>query len=78
VRIAISIPDQLSKELDRLARASSRSLSELVNAALADYMARHDLDDVTEAMSRVCVDIGDHPDTFVADAGRHVLRKTEW
>jgi metal-responsive CopG/Arc/MetJ family transcriptional regulator len=78
VRIAISIPHQLSKELDRRVRSTGRSPSELVNAALAEYMARHDLDEVTEPMSRVCADIGDHPDTFVADAGRRVLGKTEW
>jgi metal-responsive CopG/Arc/MetJ family transcriptional regulator len=71
--IAISLPDQLLNELDRLARSSGRSLIGLVNAALADYMAPHDLYVVTEAMSRVCVDIGDHPDTLVADAGRHVF-----
>jgi metal-responsive CopG/Arc/MetJ family transcriptional regulator len=78
VRITISIPDQLSRELDRVARSSSRTRRELVNAALSDYLVRHDLDKTTEAMSRVCVDIGDRPDTFVADAGHHVLGKTEW
>ena len=78
MRIAISIQGRLSKKLDNLARSSGRSRSDVVSAALAEYIAHHDSDEVTEAMNRVCRDIGDHPDTFVADAGRQILERTEW
>ena len=35
-------------------------------------------DEVTEAMNRVCDEVGDRPEPFVAAAGRRVLETTEW
>jgi hypothetical protein len=47
--------------------------------ALAEYLARHAPDEVTEAMNVVVDELGDAaPDAFVQLAGRRVLRSVEW
>jgi predicted transcriptional regulator len=78
MKTAVSIPDEVFEKADRLARRAKRSRSELFSAALAEYVARHAPDEVTDAMNRVCADVGDQHDLFVAAAGRRVLENTEW
>ena len=78
MKTAVSIPDEIFEKAERLARRANRSRSELFAAALAEYVARHSPDEVTEAMNRVCADVGDQQDVFVAAAGRRVLEQTEW
>jgi metal-responsive CopG/Arc/MetJ family transcriptional regulator len=78
MKTAVSIPDDVFEKVERLARRAGRSRSEVFSAALAEYVARHAPDEVTEAMDRVCVDVGDRQDTFVSAVGRHVLENTEW
>jgi len=48
------------------------------SAALAEYVARHAPDEVTDAIDRVVADVGDHRDDFVKAAGLRVLENTEW
>ena len=50
----------------------------MYSAALKEYVARHTPDEVTEAMNRVCDQVGGQGDAFVADAGRRVLENVEW
>ena len=78
MKTAVSIPDEVFEKVERLARRAGRSRSEVFSAALSEYVARHAPDEVTEAMDRVCVDLGDHADAFVIAAGRQVLENTEW
>ena len=78
MKTAVSIPDEVFARAERLARRSKRSRSELFSAALSEYVARHAPDEVTEAMNRVCDDVGDESDQFVAAAGRRVLERSEW
>jgi metal-responsive CopG/Arc/MetJ family transcriptional regulator len=78
MKTAVSIPDEIFEKAERLARRAKRSRSELFAAALAEYVARHSPDEVTEAMNRVCADVGDQQDGFVAAAGRRLLEQTEW
>jgi metal-responsive CopG/Arc/MetJ family transcriptional regulator len=78
MKTAVSIPDEVFAKVDRLARRAGRSRSEVFSAALAEYVARHAPDEVTDAMDRVIADVDDLPDTFVAAAGRRVLELTEW
>jgi metal-responsive CopG/Arc/MetJ family transcriptional regulator len=78
MKTAVSIPDEVFAKAERLARRSKRSRSELFSAALSEYVARHAPDEVTEAMNRVCDDVGEQSDRFVADAGRRVLERSEW
>lgn len=78
MKTAVSIPDEVFEKVERLARRAGRSRSEVFSAALAEYVARHAPDEVTEAMDRVCAKLVDHQDAFVSAAGRRVLENTEW
>ena len=78
MKTAVSIPDEVFEKVERLARRARRSRSEVFSAALKEYVARHTPDEVTEAMNRVCDQLDDQKDAFVADAGRRVLERTEW
>jgi hypothetical protein len=78
MKTAVSIPDEVFEEAERLAHRARRSRSEVYSAALKEYVARHSPDEVTEAMDRVCATIGDQPDTFVGAAARRVFERSEW
>jgi metal-responsive CopG/Arc/MetJ family transcriptional regulator len=78
MKTAVSIPDEVFAKAERLARRSKRSRSELFSAALSEYVARHAPDEVTEAINRVCADVGEQTDRFVAAASRRVLERSEW
>ena len=77
MKTAVSIPDDLFARAERLARNARRSRSEVYAAALDEYVARHAPDDVTDAMNRVCADVGED-DGFLTAAARHILHRAEW
>ncbi len=79
MKTAVSIPDKVFKKAERLARQMKKSRSELFSNALAEYVARHAPDHVTETMDQVCAEIGSDPaDPFVSAASRRVLERSEW
>src|SRR5271169_1639636 len=78
MKTAVSIPDDLFRGAERLARRSKKSRSRLFSDALREYVARHAPEEVTEAMNRACAAVGDTRDPFVAAAARRVLKRTEW
>jgi metal-responsive CopG/Arc/MetJ family transcriptional regulator len=78
MKTAVSIPDDLFQGAERLARRTKKSRSQIYSDAIREYVARHSDDEVTEAMNRVCVEVGDTKDKFVAAAARRILRQVEW
>jgi antitoxin MazE6 len=78
MKTAISVPDDLFEEAERLARRKKVSRSEIYRLALEDYVARHDADRVTEAMNRVCAEVPQSPDDFVSRASYRLLKRVEW
>ena len=78
MKTAVSIPDDIFERAERFARRTQRSRSEVYAAALDDYVVRHAHDEVTDAMNRVCDQVGDSDDAFVAAASRRVLDRVEW
>src|SRR5450756_244587 len=78
MKTAVSVPDALFEQVDRLARGSHRSRSEVYSAALREYLARHAPDEVTEAIDRLVGEIGEGLDPFIREAGRRGLAATEW
>ena len=78
MKTAVSIPDDVFAEAERLARRTGASRSRLFSDALREYVARHAPDRVTEAMNRVCAEVGDGSDAFVGAAARRVLERSEW
>ncbi|PYO51555.1 MAG: hypothetical protein DMD83_27435 [Candidatus Rokuibacteriota bacterium] len=78
MKIAVSVPDDVFEEAERLARRMKRSRSEVYSRALAEYVARHAPDRVTEAMDRALVEISEPADEFVRAASRRILKRSDW
>jgi hypothetical protein len=56
MKTAISIPDELFAEAEKLARRLKKSRIELYSHALREYVARHGPDYVTETVDRICAE----------------------
>jgi metal-responsive CopG/Arc/MetJ family transcriptional regulator len=78
MKTAVSLPDRLFRAAERHAQRAQKSRSQLYAEALAEYLARHAPDEVTEAMDRVVDDVGAELDAFGGAAARRVLERTEW
>ena len=79
MKTAISLPDEVFHAAERHAKRMQKSRSQLYAEALAEYLARHAPDEVTEAMNRVIDRFGNPAvDPFVMASARRVLRRTEW
>jgi metal-responsive CopG/Arc/MetJ family transcriptional regulator len=78
MKTAVSIPDEVFRGAERLARRTKKSRSRLFSDALREYVARHAPEEVTEAMNRVCSEIGETKDPFISSAAERILRRTEW
>jgi predicted DNA-binding protein len=78
MKTAISLPDELFEQADQLAQRLKKSRSELYREAVAEYVARHDPESVTEAMDRVADEVDPQPDEFSTAAARRVLERNEW
>jgi len=78
MKTAVSIPDDVYRGAEILARRTKKSRSRLVSDALREYLARHAPDDVTEAMDRACAEVGGTKDQFSIAAARRILEHSEW
>ena len=78
MKTAVSIPDEVFTETERLVRRLKKSRSEVYSLALAEYVARHAPQRVTEAMDRVCAEVGEETDELAAVAARRILERNEW
>jgi hypothetical protein len=61
-----------------LARRTKKSRSQSFSDAVQEYGARHAPEDVTEAIDRVCSELGTPADKFVSSAARRILERSEW
>ncbi len=79
MKTAVSVPDDLFAQVDRLAHRSRRSRSEVYSAALREYVARHAPDEVTARLDAVVAEAGDAgTEAFGARASRLTLGVDEW
>lgn len=78
MKTAISIPDKVFQDAERLAERLNKSRSQIYSEAVAEYVARHDPDTLTEQINAVCEEVDTRPDPFVAAAARRILERTEW
>jgi len=79
MKTAISLPDDLFRAAESHAKRQKKSRSQLYAEALAEYLARHAPDEVTEAMNRVIEKLGEYrTEPFLAVTARRVLESTEW
>jgi antitoxin MazE6 len=78
MKTAVSLPDAVFEEAERLAQRTKKTRSRLFCDAVKEYLARHAPEDVTDAMDRVCDKVGHSRDRFVSSAARRVLQRSEW
>lgn len=78
MKTAVSIPDDVFEEAERLAVELQTSRSQLYSRALQEFVARHAPDRLTEAMNRVVDEAGSGIDEFSQRASRRVLERVEW
>ena len=78
MKTAVSIPDRVFEQAEQLVQAMGKSRSEVYSLALAEYVARHAPEYVTEAFDRVCAEVGERTDDFVSAAARRLLEQSQW
>lgn len=78
MKAAVSIPDDVFEQGERLARRMHTSRSQLYARALADFVVQHEEDKITSAMDQVLDDVGSEVDEFTRRAARRTLRHVEW
>lgn len=79
MKTAVSIPDPLFADVERLVKRLKVSRSKLFSRALAEFVTRHSPDDITAAMNRVVgkIDV-DEDRAFRQAAARRVFERVEW
>jgi metal-responsive CopG/Arc/MetJ family transcriptional regulator len=78
MKTAVSLPDEVFQEAERLASELQTSRSQLYSRALREFVARHAPDRLTEAMNRVVAEVGSDVDELSRRASRQVLEHVEW
>jgi predicted DNA-binding protein len=78
MKTAISLPDDLYQEIERLSERLQKPRSQLYVEALREYLARHDPEAITKALNRVSDELNEPLDPFVEAAGKQVLQRVEW
>lgn len=78
MKTAISIPDDVFADAERLARELNQSRSQLYSRAVREYVARHSADSVTAALDAVCAQDAAAATRFAARAARRSFERTEW
>ncbi len=78
MKTAVSIPDDVFDDAERLADRLQTSRSQLYARALSEFIARHDDDRVTSAMNEVIEAVGTEGDDFSHEAARQTLRRVQW
>jgi metal-responsive CopG/Arc/MetJ family transcriptional regulator len=80
MKTAVSVPNDVFEQAERLARRAGRSRSDVYSAALREYLARHATDELTATINEVIDDLGEEAavDPFVRSTGQQVLEQNEW
>jgi metal-responsive CopG/Arc/MetJ family transcriptional regulator len=79
MKTAISIPDDLFREADRLAAELKQSRSQLYSRAVREYVARHSADSITAALNAVYADAVDEEELeFLRVSAAQALDHSEW
>ena len=81
MKTAISIPDKVFADADRLAKRLKKSRSQLYSEAVEDYVSRHSDDEITESWNLALKSSTDDDrdlEAFVAEAARRTLKRVQW
>jgi metal-responsive CopG/Arc/MetJ family transcriptional regulator len=78
MKTAVSLPDRVHRDADRLARRLGKSRSRLYSEALQLYLARYDADGVTDALNAVSDETETALEPDLRSVSADVLRRSEW
>lgn len=78
MKTAVSIPEDVFRQGDRLARRLKLSRSALYATAVREFVMRHDRASVTRRMNEALEAAGENGDPAVIAAGIATLRRGEW
>lgn len=78
MKTAISLPDDLFAEAEKVARRLKKPRSRVYSDAIREYVARHDPDVVARKLNEVVGTLERPDDGFAAAAGRRILERTDW
>lgn len=78
MKTAISLPDEVFEQAERLASRLKVSRSELYAKALQDFVRKHSPDAITDAYDQVCADVEPAPEPFLRRAARRSLKRADW
>jgi metal-responsive CopG/Arc/MetJ family transcriptional regulator len=78
MKTAISVPDALFEEGERLAQQLGVARSHLYTAALREYLKRHDADQVTRRLNEVYGNESSEPDRDLLKIASRALPRESW
>ena len=78
MKTAISVPDVVFRKAEQYARRARKSRSRVYSEAVAEYLARHGPEAITQSMNEVCAQVGDQRDDFVRAVSHRVLKRETW
>ena len=78
MKTAVSVPDDVFADAERLAKRLKKSRSQLYSHALREFVARHSDDRVTEALDEVVAVTGEAREDFAPAAARRTLNRVDW
>lgn len=78
MKTAVSLPDELFRKTDRLAKRMKLSRSALVAAALEAYIIRQQDDEITEQLNRVYAHEDSRSPEWLRRAAARTLAREPW
>jgi metal-responsive CopG/Arc/MetJ family transcriptional regulator len=78
MKTAISLPDALFRSGDALARRLGVSRSELYARALAEFLAKHKADHITQRLNAVYAAEDSRLDPAITEAQARILPRETW
>jgi len=78
MKTAISLPDDIFEQAERLADRLRGSRSALSRDAISQYLLRHEPNELTSAMDRAVEAAREGPDPLVTETARRVLQNVDW
>ena len=78
MKTTISVSDDVFEAIERLARRTKKSRTQLFSDAVTEYVARHAAGEITGAIDRLYAELETGPDQFAAAAARRTLERVVW
>jgi predicted transcriptional regulator len=78
MKTAISIPEDVFRVAEELARRLGKSRSQLYSEAVAEYVRRHDQRDLTTDIDTSLARLGSDSGEFMREVARKTLDRAGW